>query len=985
MTSVELGESQVGVGEGDLLQLDSAGGVHQAENWLDANYPGDDPENTAEGIDVDAFDQPTKCRRRDAPFLAWMSEQDTFVSEFLRLEGRGDARGQDGCPECGKADSGPLFRCDECLDLRLLCQQCTVSRHKALPLHRIMEWNGKHFTASSLKSLGVSIQLGHLFGRECPNPAAAFNNDFVIIHTNGIHQVTLKFCNCQVSLLPYVQLLRARLFPATTIAPRTAATFSVLRTFQITSFMSKISGYEYYHALSRITNNVGVPPPDRYSTFMRMVREWRQIKLMKRMGRGHDASGVAGTAEGSCAVICPACPHPNKNLPEDWRSVPPEKAWLYTLFVGIDANFRLKRLNISSNERDPGLNKGYSYIVEETQFKEFLKQYDHTPQEPSTCNNHDAIKSASMRGGRGIASSGIGTIECSRHDMKRPCSVGDLQKGERYVNMDYFFLSSLRQNTPERLVVSYDIACQWSLKLRARSSSYPADLSIDSHQLTYVIPKWHLAAHRLPCHANYSFYYTPWVGRTDGEAPERGWAAANGLATSTKEMGPGSRSDTLDDHFGDYNWRKVVTLASSLLRKVEEAKKERSEHVNDFLELSASIAAEHPEELEQWTTMVQAWEQDRSNPNPFASSTQQISESAVRLQLANEEAEALTLGALHFIHDEITPSVFLTQGIEIEDQHRHPTDLQQAKLQERRNRLSRRIEAWYEIQQLYIPSAPKVRMQYESTNSPPESWNLLLPSELLKHPGISFDACFINFEWRLRWAQAFSALNDLRRHLLLRSQLSRSKDKHVRGQSALTRSQRLIQHVQAKINRDAQKYQIIHDRLKALAPMLQPEPGNWTQQLPVLVAADIHGLNVGDEGSTEGRRTLSWIWKAQGPGHLGEGELMSDALRLEWCKARARAHRWQEECLLLQEEMRRTLAFFQSEIEKWGMIIAGLPSTDATEGLKAYACRQADIRRGLLTRCQDRWRDSDTNLMTGDGAPQEGVMKVEYQRTLEKK
>ena len=27
---------------------------------------------------------------------------------------------------------------------------------------------------------------------------------------------------------------------------------------------------------------------------------------------------------------------------------------------------------------------------------------------------------------------GIGTVDCARHDMKRPNAIGDLQKGERY-------------------------------------------------------------------------------------------------------------------------------------------------------------------------------------------------------------------------------------------------------------------------------------------------------------------------------------------------------------------------------------------------------------------------------------------------------------------------------------------------------------------------------------------------------------------------
>lgn len=126
--------------------------------------------------------------------------------------------------------------------------------------------------------------------------------------------------------------------------------------------------------------------------------------------------------------------------------------------------------------------------------------------------------------------------------------------------MDYMFLSSLNQNAPKQVVVSYDIACQWSVNLRDRVSIYPSIFSLDDNDFTYLIPKWHINAHRTACQTTFSFYYTPYVGRTDGEAPERGWAAINGIASSTKEMGPGSRRDTLDDYFGDYNWRKVITI-----------------------------------------------------------------------------------------------------------------------------------------------------------------------------------------------------------------------------------------------------------------------------------------------------------------------------------------------------------------------------------------------------------------------------------------
>lgn len=50
--------------------------------------------------------------------------------------------------------------------------------------------------------------------------------------------------------------------------------------------------------------------------------------------------------------------------------------FLYSLFVAMDANFRLKRKNISSDAVDPGLSKGWSYFVPEIEFKQFLKVFD---------------------------------------------------------------------------------------------------------------------------------------------------------------------------------------------------------------------------------------------------------------------------------------------------------------------------------------------------------------------------------------------------------------------------------------------------------------------------------------------------------------------------------------------------------------------------------------------------------------------------------
>jgi CxC2 like cysteine cluster associated with KDZ transposases len=95
----------------------------------------------------------------------------------------------------------------------------------------------------------------------CSNPAPAYNNDFVVIALNGIHEISLDYCGCGQATSRTSQLLQARLFPSTVIDPKTAATFSVLEHFQLLSFTSKISGFEFYRALARITNNIGVSPP----------------------------------------------------------------------------------------------------------------------------------------------------------------------------------------------------------------------------------------------------------------------------------------------------------------------------------------------------------------------------------------------------------------------------------------------------------------------------------------------------------------------------------------------------------------------------------------------------------------------------------------------------------------------------------------------------------------------------------------------------
>jgi hypothetical protein len=63
---------------------------------------------------------------------------------------------------------------------------------------------------------------------------------------------------------------------------------------------------------------------------MRMIREWRHLKMLKRSGHGHLKDELE-TQSHSCALLCPACPLPGINLPPNWESAPKEKRFLIYL------------------------------------------------------------------------------------------------------------------------------------------------------------------------------------------------------------------------------------------------------------------------------------------------------------------------------------------------------------------------------------------------------------------------------------------------------------------------------------------------------------------------------------------------------------------------------------------------------------------------------------------------------------------------------
>ncbi|KAJ6458766.1 hypothetical protein C8R45DRAFT_796230, partial [Mycena sanguinolenta] len=128
----------------------------------------------------------------------------------------------------------PRYRCRECLGDDMLCKACIMKGHVENPLHLIQEWTGRLFVSTTLKALGLRIQLGHRPRERCLQPVE-LHTQFVVLHTNGIQEVTVDSCDCGENHLhagsPEEQLLRMGWFPATEDRPRTCTTLAVLDAF----------------------------------------------------------------------------------------------------------------------------------------------------------------------------------------------------------------------------------------------------------------------------------------------------------------------------------------------------------------------------------------------------------------------------------------------------------------------------------------------------------------------------------------------------------------------------------------------------------------------------------------------------------------------------------------------------------------------------------------------------------------------------------
>ncbi|KAF7367949.1 hypothetical protein MSAN_00860000 [Mycena sanguinolenta] len=438
-------------------------------------------------------------------------------------------------------------------------------------------------------------------------------------------------------------------------------------------------------------------------------------------------------------------------------------------------------------------------------------------------------------------------------------------------------------------------------------------------------------------------------------------------------MGPGAREDTIDDVCGFSNWKKTVDLGNSLLRKMVLAMPQAVIHSRAFHAFTEGLREGHEEELVKWERMVRVWEADDEHEKDLENPYEYVDVEAetmadVMKRISEEDHERVVNNGAAGL--QVNPAAFLLAGIEIEEsqeaviletKRRTLTTIQATALQRQHTLLLGKICKFHDIQGQYMPGLPQwVARQHPPlparNTAKPETIKIFLPSsvpaadrEAVCAPGL------VAQEDRLRKAQAEDALRDLRRGLRTRTFAHKFKRQHLSGQGMYTKSRSLLDGIEAGIRVAAGRYRAARAALLTLRG-----PGDWERVLQVLRKEDVMGMNerlmneeekednkkarvlagLSADGKDdeldifgeleeptvlfnlemgEGTRMLSWIWYTtpqRGTDETGDGSLHPD-IRVEWMKAHARADRWREELILVEEEMRRVLEFCAWKARWW--------------------------------------------------------------------
>ncbi|KAH9017156.1 hypothetical protein EDB84DRAFT_1276642 [Lactarius hengduanensis] len=894
--------------------------------------------------------------------------------------------GLTSAPKCSMCTKSMQIKCSDCIGGNYFCKDCCLRSHMRSPFHWISRWTGSHFAPISLMLLGFKLCFGH-DGKPCPltgildtlfdpsgdildpsdrytrrtRTAKSGNPLITIINQTGVFDMDVLFCICPNAGANDEQLLQAGLFPSTFKRIETAFTFSVLDDFLADNLECKTTAQQYYSKLQSITNRMFPHHvPNLYKQLLRASRQWRDLQNRIQSGLGHQHDRNSAN-DGSMVIFCPACPQPESaypNIHNGWQLVPiTGNPWVTRALPVLHPP---EHMRCRTGETDVPLSAGMAFMANPNSFKAHLHSGKESVQ-TSTCNTYRAIEQANSSHPH-LDVTGIGATACC-HGFFVPTSVVDFQKGERQINMDYSLCKALSYNMEDIPValVMYDIMCQYGVHFQERVERSP-ELSLSSSlQLQTGIGLFHIHGHQDSCLPRFSPSYIPGAKQVDGEIIETLWAPLNNVSRSIRGMSLAHRQEVLDAHMNHSNWKKMVRIVPSLLK--------RWRRMETGIDLSAEILdnlnKRFKAKTKRWLK-AEKHAQSKRHEDPTAMdiydtvTSKAPSHAEIQQQLISEESGDITThGQTSWIACGIKIQEYQLRahGLKITTEEAQVIENKRSRLQKLIDMFEHQADSFllhepladnspispldddHSVHALHHPT-PQALDGSGMDGINPEEFPVLLPSSLgwewcVRHRVQSL----AKKEVKLRCAQANESIHRIRLALGFKSALFRTQVRPANSQQTKTRAWNAVHIVDTNVNEHARIYSLARDAYRKIR-----RASSIVQDLPKLHSKDLRvaTLVLGSQQTGQRNEQQSWIW-GFGSQYLLMPILMCSHVhtveRVHWLRARAQFERWSEEQHSIHNEAKWIPAYFHAKAETWKKLMI-TATQDSLKGHQAYASYQ---------------------------------------------
>ncbi|KAG1784325.1 uncharacterized protein HD556DRAFT_1310674 [Suillus plorans] len=733
-----------------------------------------------------------------------------------------------------------------------------------------------------------------------------------IVHSTGVFLHNVVWCSC-----PGVD--------SSTTRPQTAFTFDVLNHFLIDALECKTSASSFFEKIRRMTNNCFPDTvPNRYRELMRVSRLWRDLMSRKWFGFAHNDEQKPDKGDLAC--------------------------WLVSQRYVVDGNFTAQHMVMRKPQLDISLSDGLGYMVKDQEYQTHLSSAVES-KERSSCSNHRAVNAANISRSN-LRATGVGATACARHGCFVPHSIVDFQKGERHMNIDYSICNALNYHSAgiDSSLIIYDVGCQWSINFLQRVAQSKGLSVPENMHIVPAVGKFHLSAHKLACFARYSLNFIQGAGHVDGEILETLWAPFNKISPTARSMSQAHRQEVLDDHMRDSNWKKIVGIMKTLLKKYKRALKGVDDTKSPFDELTLSL---DPEKISIWKIdEKKAMEQRGEYLDIYQLQMNKAPTMAeIRLKLTeSENTDTSKPGTVSW----------LITGINLEDLQdglradirQLPTDAtpgQKVSIEEKRQRLTARIAKFHETADAMTAGmdlgtatvhsddprfcyaghdengwgevSDEEISEYIDEEILAEEMGIWMPSSVPYQDALALGLGPLQAEeLELRKGQANDCLEKLRMALGHKAIIYRQYFRSANSTWAGTRSKQEAQRCQLKIDKCVRSYQRARSAMEGLG-MDKATLGSLYQPIsPTELSIDKEVTEENRFG--QGSDRLAWFWRgnnaSQGQDDAWIDESPTDLVyRVNWLKAKARWNRWQEELRLVRHEMGWTINWFKYHQNEW--------------------------------------------------------------------